>query len=354
LKALVFLGDSRSEVREFPDPRPGPGEVLVRMKVSGICGSDLHQYAHRMPPEKQKELEEKFRGTNFFPPIPGHEGSGIVEEVGEGVSSVKVGDRVSIYHYESCGKCEQCIKGYFMRCAKARGMGQVGCQGSFADYKVTPERNCMVLPPELSFVDGAFIACGAQTTFSALRKLQLSGTDDIVIFGLGPVGLCGVVMSRAMGARVAAFGRRKIRLGFAQDYGAEAVIDIDQIQEEKNLHNVWKSLQEKFPSGFSAAYETSGSEEARKWMLHLLSYDGRAVIVAGGGTIQNWLCGREISVRGSFIMPRGMYPQLADFLVRHKIDLEHMVTHRFPIEKAPEAFELAAGKECGKVVVEWK
>ncbi|OIO01257.1 hypothetical protein COY52_04505 [Candidatus Desantisbacteria bacterium CG_4_10_14_0_8_um_filter_48_22] len=354
MKALVLLGDSRSEVREFPDPKPGPGEVLVRIKVSGVCGSDLKQYVYKVPPEKQKEMDAKFKDAKPYPPIPGHEGSGVVEETGEGVTSVKPGDRVSIYHYESCGKCEQCVKGYFMRCSKTKGMGQIGCQGSFADLKVTPERNCMVLSEGLSFVDGAFIACGAQTSFAALNKLGLSGLDDIAIFGLGPVGLCGVVMAKAMGAKVAAFGRREIRLGLARKFGADMVVDIDAVKADKNPKKIWGDIREKFPGSFSAGYETSGSEDAMKWMLQLLTFDGRAVTVAGGAPIPNWFIGRDTSIRGSFIMPRGMYDKLAGFMLKHKTNLEKMVTHRFPIEKAKEAFETAAAKECGKVIVEWK
>ena len=101
MKGLVFLGDRKAAIKDFPDPEPGFGEVLIRMKATGICGSDLHVY------RRQEGREDR---------IPGHEPSGVIEAIGEGVERIKVGDRVCINHYLGCGHCVHCAAGYFQWC----------------------------------------------------------------------------------------------------------------------------------------------------------------------------------------------------------------------------------------------
>ena len=111
MKGVVFPGDRKTEVREFPKPEPGPGQVVVRMKVAGLCGSDLHLY-------QQTSAQRAGNDT-----IPGHEPGGVVESVGAGVDTVRVGDRVSVYHYLGCGHCKQCLAGYIQWCPERRGYG---------------------------------------------------------------------------------------------------------------------------------------------------------------------------------------------------------------------------------------
>ncbi len=111
MKGVVFLGDRKAEVREFPQPQPGPGEVVVQLKAGGLCGSDLHLY---------RQTAEMRAGNTM---IPGHEPCGVVHTLGSGVTHVKVGDRVSVYHYRGCGHCKQCLAGNFMWCPERRGYG---------------------------------------------------------------------------------------------------------------------------------------------------------------------------------------------------------------------------------------
>ena len=196
MKGVVLLGDGELAVKEFEDPKPGRGEVVVRTKAAGICGSDIHMLHS---PKKRHEGRPEM--------IAGHEGAGIIEEIGEGVTMVEPGNRVSIYHYIGCGKCRHCLAGYRQWCRETKGMG-LGVHGADADFILTKEDNCYVMPEELSFIDGAFMACGAGTAYSALSKLRPNGTSTLAVFGLGPVGLAGVIMAKAMGAQVVAIGRR--------------------------------------------------------------------------------------------------------------------------------------------------
>ena len=208
MKGVVFPGDRKAEVRGFPEPKPGPGEVIVRMKAAGLCGSDLHLY---------RQTAEQRVGNDT---IPGHEPSGIVDAVGEGVQGVRVGDRVTVYHYRGCGHCKHCLAGYIQWCPERRGYGGP-IHGSDADLLLTDERNCLPLPEELSFVHGAAIACYLGTAYSAMRKLQVSGEDTVVIFGQGPVGLGGLIVAKALGGRVIAVEPIAERRALASELGQD-------------------------------------------------------------------------------------------------------------------------------------
>ena len=339
MRGIVLLGDGELAVKEFPDPTPGRGEVVVRLRAAAICGSDIHMYRG---PRKWYEGRPEL--------IAGHEPAGVVESIGEGVELVKPGDRVSIYHYIGCGRCKQCLAGFRQWCRETKGLGS-HVHGADAELLLVKEDNCYVLPDQLGFIDGAFMACAAGTSYSALSKLQPNGTSTIAVLGLGPVGLSGVIMAKAMGADVAAIGRRKIRLDLAREFGADHVLDA----EDPETPARFKGL---FPAGVDMVYETSGAPEAHKYMIQILRRGGKAALVAGRGPEDSInasaLIGRQLTIMGSFVLPIWMVPEMASFIVRHKLPFEKMVTHRFPIEQAKEAFELFDSGECGKVVFEWE
>jgi len=338
MKGIVLLGDGELEVREFEDPKAGAGEVVVRTKVAAICGSDIHMYH---VPKRHYENRPQF--------IAGHEPAGVVEAIGEGVTMVKPGDRVSVYHYIGCGKCTQCLAGFRQWCPETMGLG-TRTHGADAEFVLAKEDNCFVLPDQLSFVDGAFMACAAGTTYSALSKLKPNGTNSLAVLGLGPVGLCGVVMAKAMGAQIIAIGRRKIRLELAREFGADYILDADDPQTPETVRSL-------FPAGVDMVYETSGAPEAHAYMLQMLARGGEAVIVAGRGpdaSLQaSAIVGKQLTIRGSFVIPIWMVPQMAAFIAGHKLPLEKMVTHRFSFDQAKEAFELFDSGECGKVVFQF-
>lgn len=339
MKGVVFLGDGELAVRDLPDPRPGPGEVVVRIKAAAICGSDIYMY--HMPRKHYEGRPEM---------VAGHEPAGVVEQVGEGVTLVKPGDRVSVYHYIGCGKCNQCLSGYWQWCAETKGLG-VAAHGGDADFVLVKEQNCIALPDELSFIDGAFMACAAGTSYSALSKLQPNGASSLLVIGLGPVGLSGVLMGKAMGARVIAIGRRRIRQDLARQLGADHVLDSDDPE-------AFKALQEEYPGGVDLVYETSGAPEAHKMMTQVLRRGGKGCVVAGRGPEPSInasaLVGKQLAVQGSFVLPVWMAPEMASFIARHRLPFEKMVTHRFDLSQAREAFKLFDSGECGKVVFEWE
>ena len=243
MKALNLLGNRKVEVVTAPDPQPGPGEVRVKMRASGLCGSDLHLAERPLQPRAHELI------------IPGHEPAGVVEKLGENVKHLKIGDRVTINHYVGCGHCHHCFGGAMWWCQNDRKVIGGNPHGAHAEYVVAAARNCCVLPDDFSFEEGALIACATGTSYSALRKLHPSGNETLVVVGLGPVGLAGVGLGAAMGAQVTAIGRREDRLRLAKELGAHSVIDID-------AQDALEAVKEILPDGADLLFETSGAKEA--------------------------------------------------------------------------------------------
>lgn len=339
MRGVLLPGNLQAIVRDFPNPKPGPRQVVVKMRVAAICGSDLHNY--RLPLGARGELANV---------IPGHEPSGDVVEVGSEVHYVKVGDRVTLYHYMGCGHCKHCLAGDLNWCLERQGLGW-HVHGPDADYQLINEINCLKLPPELSYIDGAFIACQAGTAYNAMRKLSPSGRDTLAIFGLGPVGLCGLLFAKAMGARVVGVDVVDERLELASKFGADEVIQGAREDVVARL----KSLTD--DEGSSLAFETAGTAATHQNVIASLRRGGKGVFVgygAQGNTVNlTGIVGNQLTLMGSSVSPIGMYWELASFLIKHKIPLGALVTHRFGIEDASEAFRLANTSRTGKVIFEW-
>jgi threonine dehydrogenase-like Zn-dependent dehydrogenase len=342
MKGMVFTGDRTVEVRDFPMPRPGPGEVLIQMKRAAVCGSDLHTY--RRP-------ASAFAGRPAW--VPGHEPAGVVVEVGPFCQRARVGDRCSIYHYQGCGHCQACQAGTLQFCPERRPLGQPGTVGPNADYMVVDERNALLLPDELSFEDGALIACIAGTCYSALRKLRPNGEETVVIFGQGPVGLTGTIMARAMGARVIGVDPVSERLELAKRLGADVVLDPGVGDLAAAVRDLTHG------AGAELAYETSGSPAAHQGVIDVLKLGGRAAFVGFGSSAPSVnltaIIGKQLTLMGSFVMPMPYYDDLVRFMLRYNLSapFQQMITHRFPITAAAEAFRVADSARAGKVIFAW-
>src|ERR1700694_1578162 len=219
MQGLVFLGDRRVAVQDFPDPVPGEGDVVVAIRASGMCGSDLPGYV--APSSEQAPSDPALRI------IKGHEPCGVVAERGPGVTEAQapLGQRVMVHHYRGCGACKHCRAGYPQMCALGSQVMGHHAHGGHADYLLAPASSLVVLPDELSFAEGAAIACGTGTAYSALKRLDVSGRDTLAIFGQGPVGLAATQLAAAMGAHVVAVDLSEERRTLARDLGAQVAID---------------------------------------------------------------------------------------------------------------------------------
>jgi len=339
MKGVVLLGDRECCVKELPDPIPQPGEVRVKMMATGICGSDLHLY-------RITKDQAKSRGDR----VPGHEPCGIVDMVGKGVKKVKEGDRVTVYHYLGCGHCEYCASGDIMWCHEARGYGGP-VDGSHADYILADERNCVQMPDSMSFIDGAFIACPGGTAFSSMRKLDVKPGNKVAIFGLGPVGLSGVILAKAMGGKVIGIDILDLRLDLATKLGADAVVNA---QNEDPVGAIRAFTEGK---GAELAFEASGSTKGRTDIVSCLKRGGKAVFVGAGSSEKvinpGQMIGSQLTLMGSFVLPIWRTWEMVKFLDSQKISFEGAVTHRFNIDDAVEAYKIFDEGKTGKVVFEW-
>ena len=185
-------GNSSVVLRELPVPEPGHGEVLLRMKASTICGSDIRCIYH----EHLGKGPEGYQGV-----VAGHEPCGQIVKAGPGCRRFGVGDRVIVYHISGCGLCNDCRRGYMISCTSEKYRRAYGWQrdGGMADYLLAEEKDLIHLPGELTYTDGAQVACGFGTVYEGLQKIGVSGNDAVLITGLGPVGLAAGALCRKLG-----------------------------------------------------------------------------------------------------------------------------------------------------------
>jgi threonine dehydrogenase-like Zn-dependent dehydrogenase len=328
------------DVRDVQEPVPGWGEVLVRMRASTICGSDIRAIYR----EHTGRGAEAYRDV-----IAGHEPSGDVVAVGPGCAIVRPGDRVALYHIDGCGVCDECITGYMIGCTSER-RAAYGWQrdGGHADYLLATERTCVVLPDSLSYLDGACVACGFGTAYEALRRANVSGADDVLVTGLGPVGLAAGMLARALGAaRVIGAESSPERRELATSLGVfDAVVPPDEARSAVALHT---------GRGCSVAVDCSGVAAGRALAIDGLRTWGRCVLVGEGGTLEiapsPTLIHKQMTVIGSWVTSVPRMRELVRRLDAWDLHPERTVTDRFPLEQAADAYALADRGVAGKVAL---
>lgn len=334
MKGLLFVGNEAVEVREFADPEPAAGEAVIRVRASGVCGSDLPRY----------------RGDGSAGIIPGHEPSGVVEAVGEGVpDGLQVGDRVMVHHYAGCGFCEVCALGFEQACESNRVTFGTGAHGGHAELMVVPARTLVHLPDELSFEAGAAISCGTGTAWNGLMKMDVSGRDTVVVFGQGPVGASGVVCAKAMGARVIAVDISDERLEFAKSLGADVTLNPSR---ESVVDAVRAATGGR---GASAALETSGASSARRQALEVLAFFGRCSYIGNGPPseldVRGELIRKVLTIFGSWTFTKAEQIQAARFMVDNRVDLDALIGDRHTLDDAGIAYSDFSKGALGKPMI---
>ena len=192
MTGAVLPGNSTVEFKEFAVPEPGHGQVLIKTKSSTICGSDIRAIYREHVGKGPEGYQNK---------IAGHEPCGQIIEVGPGLKRFRNGDRVIVYHISGCGVCNDCRRGYMISCTSPfRAAYGWQRDGGMAQYILAEEKDLVALPDELSYTDGAQVACGFGTVYEGLEKIGISGNDAVLVVGLGPVGLAALMLSKAFGA----------------------------------------------------------------------------------------------------------------------------------------------------------
>ena len=346
MRGVVFLGDRKVELKSFPDPTPGPGEVVLEMKASGMCGSDLKFY-RSAPGAAQAALG---LGNLAEPFIGGHEPCGVVVARGPGVSEKEAptGQRVMDHHYSGCGVCNHCRVGWSQLCRAGITVYGVTAHGGHADYFKVPARTIVELPEELSFAEGAAVACGTGTAYGALKRMNMNGGDTLAVFGQGPVGLSATVIGVAMGARVIAVETSPERMKLAEEFGADATIDASKEDPVAAIKDLTQGV------GVELSLDCTGAAAARRAAVRCVKTWGTACYVGEGGDVtldvSPDLLRRQVTLIGSWTFSAMGMKDCADFIAKKRIPLERIFTHRWRLEQATEAYRVFDQQSGGKGV----
>jgi threonine dehydrogenase-like Zn-dependent dehydrogenase len=343
MRGAYLPGNSTVELREATVPEPGHGEVLLRMKASTICGSDIRCIYH----EHLGKGPEGYQGV-----IAGHEPSGQIVKAGPGCRRFKEDDRVIVYHISGCGLCNDCRRGYMISCTSEKYRRAYGWQrdGGMADYLLAEEKDLIDLPKELSYADGAQVACGFGTVYEGLQKIGISGNDSVLITGLGPVGLATGALCRKLGAsRIIGIEVVEERMKFAQELGlcdevlASSPDNVAQVKELTGGRDVERAV------------DCSANELARATAIRATRKWGRIVFLGEGGRVEfnpsPDIIHDQKTIFGSWVTSTWLMEELVERLVRWNLHPADLVTHRFALDSVGKAYALMASGRCGKVAV---
>ena len=343
MRGAYLPGNSTVELREAADPQAGHGEVLLRMKASTICGSDIRCIYH----EHLGKGPERYQGV-----IAGHEPSGQIVETGPGCRRFRVGDRVLVYHISGCGLCNDCRRGYMISCTSPTYRRAYGWQrdGGMADYLVAEEKDLIALPDELSYADGAQVACGFGTVYEGLQKIGISGDHDILITGLGPVGLATAALCRKMGAnRIIGTDVVPERIELARTLG------LCDFVLPSGPSNIAEILEITSGRGVERAIDCSANDTARATAIRATCKWGRIVFLGEGGRVEfnpsPDIIHDQKTIYGSWVTSTWLMEELVERLVRWNLHPADLITHRFHITAVGQAYELMSSGRCGKVAV---
>jgi L-iditol 2-dehydrogenase len=329
VRAAVLRGPGDVVIEERPVPRPGPAEVVVRVRSVGVCGSDTHYYDHGRIGSFVVEA----------PLVLGHEAAGEVTELGPGVTRLTVGQRVSVEPGVPDLTCEQCLAGRYNLCPDMRFFATPPIDGAFAEYVVVHEAFAHPVP-EIISDDAAALLEPLSVGIWACKKARVSAGDRVLITGAGPIGLVSVQAALAFGAtEVIVSDVNPARLALAKDLGATEVVDA----RETTLSDL--------PRPPGVLLECSGHAPAISDAIRALDRAGRAVLVGMGGdevplpvsVVQE----RELELTGTFRYA-GTWPTAIALVASGRIDLDRLVTGTYRLDQAEDA--LTAGRRDQRTV----
>jgi L-iditol 2-dehydrogenase len=346
MKALHFLGEKKIELIDLPTPQIQSDEVLIEIQAAGLCGSDLHLFYTPSRAEKEAGIF----GLKFPPDnIPGHEPCGKIVEVGSGVKHLRIGDRVAVAHISGCGHCAICRRGWDMHCSQKRTYGG-DIQGAFAEYMPARAKDCVILPENISYLDGAFYTCGASTGYYSLKRANLLGGETILCVGLGPVGLAGAYFAAKLGARVIGVDISQERCAHSLKYGVEVAINA---KSENVLERIAELTNGK---GCEVAIDYTGAPEGRLTAIEAAGLWGRVVLIGFGKGYTNietelHIIEKQLSVIGAWVFSFPELQELIAFSSEKNINLANFVSSKATIENGIKLFEDFDKGSTGKTFI---
>ena len=340
MKALVKKHTEKGIWMEsVPEPECGDDEIKVKVTHTAICGTDLHIY----------NWDSWAQRTLDLPLVIGHEFCGIIEEVGRNVQHYKKGQRVTGEGHISCGYCRNCRAGKQHFCSSSVGIG-VHKNGAFAEYLVIPQSNIWPVAETTSPYIAAFFDPFGNAVHS-ISCFDVVG-EDILITGAGPIGLISVAICKVIGARnIVITDINDYRLNLANQLGATKTINT----KKKSIKSCFNELSINY--GFDVGLEMSGNPEALNEMLSCIYHGGKIALLGllPDSTSINWdnIIFKGLHLKG--VYGREMYETWykMDQLIKSGLDLNKIITHKFPVSSFDRAFDVISSGQCGKIIMEW-
>ena len=336
MKKAVLTGINKIELTEAPIPEIiNEDDVLIQMKVVGVCGSDIHYYTSGRIGSQEVE----------YPFTVGHEGAGVVSAVGGKVTKVKPGDRIAVEPSVACGKCDQCLNGRPHTCRNIMFLGCPGqLEGNLAEYMVMPEDQCIKLEDSQAIEDGALsepLAIGLY----AVKLAELQPGAKIGILGYGPIGFSVMSMAKAYGIeKIYVSEKIEERCQMAKEQGTTAVFN--------PLHqHVEAEISKSEPLLLDVVFECCGQQDAMDTAIHSLKPGGKLIVI-GIPEFDNWTFKADIARRHelSIIHARRQNhcaDETLELMAQGKVDGAKMMTHHYNLDDVSDAFELVKNYKDG-------
>jgi threonine 3-dehydrogenase len=326
---------------DYPDPQPTDGQVVIEIAAASLCGTDREVY----------EWTPSAQAFNLDLPVAtGHEGAGTIVEVGAGVTDLQVGDRVALESHLTCGQCFPCRTGDAHTCERTGIIG-MHIDGVFAEYMAAPQEICVKLPDHASLETGALLEAAGVAVHAIQRSGYAVAGRAVLVSGAGPVGLVVAYLARLMGAAyVLVVEPNPYRRAQAEKIGALAIPPGDEVAERCRQLTGQRG-------GFDVAFECSGAQTALPSLFEALRREATLVTVGHPSrpaeiNVAAYINKKGITLRGIF--GRRLWEtweQTLLLLDSGRLDLEWLITHRMPLDKADEAVDLLTGEACKVLLV---
>ncbi len=340
MRAAVFYGPHQPlRIESVPEPELSAGEILVRVAACGLCHTDLHYIDHDVPTVKPPPL------------ILGHEAAGVVALIGPEVTSIREGDRVLLPTILACGQCAACRYGRENICQNMRMIGN-DVDGAYAEYVKTPAKDVFILPAEIPLIEGCIIADAITTPYHAVKnRAEVRPGDSVVVYGCGGVGLNVVQFANLAGGKVIAVDISDEKLAWARQFGASVTLNSRQVQGD-----IARAVRTLTGGGADIAIEAIGNPATMREAFNTLHPGGRLVVVGYSNQEVALNAGRimyrEMEIRGSLGCRPVDYPRVIELVRSGRVQVEPMVTARFPLAEINAGLEtLRQGKGIRSVVV---
>jgi len=344
MKTVAITGKEQCEIVERPKPTAKDDFVVVKVMSAPLC-TEYSDYADGCSRAEFKRGDEN-------PGFLGHEAAGEVVEVAQ-AGKVKVGDRVVVMPGFWCGKCRYCLSGEYIHCQDPvdphEATGSEAGAAAYAEYCLKQDWLLLPIPDDMSYDHAAMACCGLGPAWNAMRTMGVTGTDTVLVSGLGPVGLGCVINAIYRGARVIGVARNKYRSDLALKLGAEAVLSPDEGDVVAKVKEMTGGI------GASKSVETSGQPRymdilmkatRRKGDFAFVGESGDYTIQVSDGMIRNGL-----TLHGIWHWPLGDAPDMLKMISEVGDKLDTVITHHFPMTKIEDAWKLQMTGQCGKVIV---